>query len=221
MSGEMNEFLDKINNEVIAIFHHLDLFKKLNEVIIQNDRLAKMDPTLLVWMRRSFTVDLIMGIGRICDIDRRTQSLVHFLEELKNHSDLLTRDAYIRLYKREDELMLGFASRDFDGLAGSGERAFAPEKIDIDLKRLIEDTSCKKIRDFRDQYIAHSDAVKDNPPPTYEDLFAAFEVIKEVVKRYNLLLRATSMLDLMPVIQGNWEEVLTIPWIEKKDQVLT
>lgn len=215
MSYAMNEFLDRINSEVIAIFHHLDLFKKLNEIIRKNVRLMQMDATLLTWMRESFTVDLIMGIGRICDTDKRTQSLVRFLGELKNRPELLTRDAYIQLYRGEDALMLGFANRDFDGLAGSGNQSLAPEKIDIDLKRLIGDSPCKKIRDFRDQYVAHSDAAKDNPSPTYDDLFAAFEVIKEVVKKYNLLLRATSMVSLTPAIQGNWEEVLTIPWLEK------
>ncbi len=211
----MNEFLEKINREVINLFHHLDLFKNLNEIIARNVDLTKMDATLLIWMKRAFTVDLIMGIGRICDSDTRTQSLVRFLEELKKHPELLTRDVYTQLYKSENALMLELANRDFDNLAGIGERSFSIDKIDSDLKLLTEDSPCKKIRDFRDQYVAHSDSTKDNPPPTYDDLFAAFKVIKEIVKKYNLLLRAANMVSLTPEIQGNWREVLTIPWIQK------
>ncbi|MCU0651860.1 MAG: hypothetical protein MUC39_02840 [Candidatus Omnitrophica bacterium] len=212
----MIDFLERINNEVITIFHHLDLFRKTSEIINKNTRLASMDSTLLIWMRKAFTIDLVMGIGRICDTDKRTQSLVRFLHELKNHPEFLTRHAYIQLYKSENAIMLGLANRDFDSLAGLGEQLYGSERIDIDIKQLVEEDPCKKIRDFRDQYVAHSDAIKDEQPPTYNDLFASFEVIKEIVKKYNLLLRAVGMVDLTPVMQGNWEEVLTIPWIKKE-----
>ncbi|MDP2906145.1 MAG: hypothetical protein Q8O22_07590, partial [Candidatus Omnitrophota bacterium] len=67
------------------------------------------------------------------------------------------------------------------------------------------------------QYVAHSDAVKDNPPPKYEELFAAYKVIEEVVKKYNILLRSSNG-GLTPEILGNWEEVLTIPWLEKNSE---
>ena len=207
--------LEKINNEVILIFHHLDLFKRMNEIISKNVHFSRMDSTVITWMRRAFTVDLVMGIGRICDTDKRTQSLVRFLEELKGHPELLTRDAYLQLYKSDNALMLEFANRDFDGLVGSGEQQYTSDKVDADIEQLTEEGACKKIRDFRDQYIAHSDSNKDNTPPTYDDMLAAFEVIKEIVKKYNLLLRATSMVSLTPTIQGDWEEVLTIPWIAK------
>lgn len=213
----MIEFLEQINSEVISIFHHLDLFMKVNEIISKNTRLASMDLTLMVWMRRAFTVDLVMGIGRICDTDKRTKSLVRFLQELKSEScqECLSRDAYIKLYRSENAFMLGLANGDFDRLAGPGEQSYATEKIDIDLKHLVEENPCKRIRDFRDQYVAHSDLIKNNQPPTYDDLFASFGVIKEIVKKYNLLLRAANMIDLTPTIQGNWEEVLTVPWIHK------
>lgn len=212
----MIDFLEKINSEVILIFHHLDLFKKVNEIISKNALLENMDPTLLIWMRRAFTVDLVMGIGRICDTDTRTHSLVRFLTELKKHPELLTRDAYIQLYKIDNEFMLTLANKDFDHLSDAKEQSFAVAKIDADLERLIEKKPSKKIRDFRDQYIAHSDSFKYNPPPTYDELFASFEIIKEIVKKYNLLLRAANMIDLTPTIQGDWEEVLTVPWITRE-----
>ena len=96
----------------------LDLFKKLNDIITNNTKLAELDSTLLTWMRDSFTVDLVIGIGRICDADKRTQSLVRFLQDLKDHPEHLTRDAYIKLYKSDDSFILGLAGKHFDGLAG-------------------------------------------------------------------------------------------------------
>lgn len=213
---DMNVWLEKINREIFLLFHHLDLFQRLNDIIANNEKLKRMDSTLIAWMRKAFTVDLVMGLGRVCDIDMRTESLVRFLEELKKRPGRLTRGAYIQLYKNDNALMLASANRDFDNLAGPGVVTFAIEKIDSDIKRLTETDSCKKIKDFRDQYVAHSDASKDGLPPTYNDLFAAFKVIEEVVKKYNLLLRSTCMVGVTPTIQGNWEEALTIPWIDQQ-----
>lgn len=213
--NRMNVWLEKINSETILLFHHLNLFKKLNDIISGNEKLKRMDSTLIGWMRKAFTDDLIIGLGRICDTDKRTESLIRFLKELKNHPECLTRSAYIQLYKSDNAFMLEIANRDFDNLAGQGAEAFSIEKIDTDLKRLVEEDPCKKIRSFRDQYVAHSDAIKDGAPPTYDDLFATFEIIEEVVKKYNILLRAANMSHVTPTIQGNWEEALTIPWIDK------
>lgn len=212
----MNAWLEKINKEITLLFHHLDLFKKLNDIIARNKQLKRMDSTLIAWMRNAFTVDLIVGLGRICDTDRRTESLVRFLEQLKEHPDLLSRSAYVKLYKSDDVHMLQIANRDFDRIAGDGVEIFKIDKIEADICRLIEEDPCRKIKNFRDQYVAHSDAIKDGAPPIYDELFAAFEIIEQVVKKYNILLRAANIAHATPTIQGNWEEALTIPWIEKQ-----
>lgn len=211
---DMTEALNRMTNEVIMLFHHLDLFKQLNDIIVQNKALSAMDSTLLTWMRRAFSADLVVGIGRIIDADSRTQSLVCFLRQLRDHPECITRDAYVSLYESVNHLTLEMANQHFDNIAGKGEQSFSLQKIEDDISLLTQEAPCKKIRDFRDQYIAHNDAVKDNPPPAYDELFAAFETIKDIVKRYNLLLRAASMVDLTPTIQGDWQEVLTIPWID-------
>ena len=55
----MEKFSVEINQEVIGIFYHLNLFQKLNEVINKNGDLKNKDQTVLSWMRMAFTADLI------------------------------------------------------------------------------------------------------------------------------------------------------------------
>ena len=213
-SFRMEEWLQSITKDIILVFHHLDLFKKLNDIIANNAKLAKLDSTLLSWMRESFTVDLVIGIGRICVKDLRTNSLISFLNELKNNPEFLTRARHVGLYQTKDSLTLEVADRTFNNLAGQGKEIYHTEEIDKDIVTLTKDIVCKKILEFRNQYVAHSDKDKRANPPTYDDLFKTFKIIEEIAKKYNLLLRAANMMDLTPTIQGNWEKVLTIPWLD-------
>lgn len=212
----MEEKLIKLNSDVIAVFHHLDLFKKLGDVIDKNEYLKKMDQSLLVWMRKTFIVDLVISIGQICDTDSRTDSLIQFLRELKKRKEYLTRKRHGELYSKSDSSVLDIPNRTFDKLAGKEEQIYSPSRIEADISHLTKDSPCHKILCFRNQYIAHSDRVKTIDPPTLGELFEAFEIIKEIVLRYNLLVRAAAVLDLTPIMQGNWEKVLTIPWITQE-----
>jgi hypothetical protein len=210
----MEEWLDKLNKEAISICHHLDLFKKLGEIIDKNQKIKEMDNTLVGWMRRAFITDLIIAIGRICDKDTRTGSLVNFLQELKDKKDYLTRERFVQLYP-EDDRWDGIANADFDNLAGTGEQIFPPRIILEDILRITEEEPFKKILLYRHQYIAHSDKGREEISITFAELYQAFDIIEEIVKKYNLLLRSSQFVKLAPEMQGYWEEVLTIPWIEQ------
>jgi hypothetical protein len=211
----MEERLDNITQEIIGIFHHLDLFKKLGEIWDKNETLKKMDSTLLVWMKRAFTTDLIMSIGRVCDKDSRTNSLAMFLKDLKDNKQYLTREKYISHYDASNSFLLRIANKDFDALAGEKKSVYPGEKIDEDIERLTEREPCKKILSYRNQYVAHSDRAKDESLPTYDDLFKSFEVIEEIANKYNSLVLGKGYVNLTPTMQGNWADVLTVPWIEK------
>jgi len=211
---DLTRSLENLNSEVISIFHQLDLFQKLNEVIKNNEQLQSMDNTLLLGIRRAFTVDLVISIGRVCDTDRRTTSLVQFLGKLKMHDECLSRQGHLKLYG-ESRGLIHVGNVTFNNLAGEGVQEYHKENIDRDISRLTEQEPCKKIIGYRHKYIAHSDREREGAFPTYDELFGTFEVIKEILVKYNLLVRAASMVDLTPTMQGNWSEVLTIPWLQE------
>lgn len=218
-------WLAKLDNDIIQAFHHLDLFKKFGEIIDNNETLKTMDNTLLVWMRTAFSVDLVISMGRICDRDKRTDSLVRFLEDLKEKNNLLRRERYLGLWKDGNFVRASsadkdfgkdfFANKGFDSLAGEGREYYSPDLIKADIKKITESEPIRKILTYRNQYIAHSDRAKDESP-SYTELFQAFEIIEKIVKRYNLLLRAASFHKFTPVMQGDWQEVFTVPWIKRE-----
>lgn len=212
----MENRLKKLNQDIQFMFHHIDLFKKLNEIISNNQSLKKMDGTLLAWIKKASTVDLVMGIGCICDKDNRTNSLVMFLKYLKNNQHYLTRERYVKLYKSSDKTMLELANRDFDNLAGADQDIFSETIIQSDIKKITENELFEKVLTYRHQYVAHSDQNQSEAIPSYDELFQAFKIVEEILKKYNLLLLATSFSEMTPMIQGNWMEVLTIPWLEEK-----
>jgi len=216
----MEKWLEELNNEIFSIFHHLDLYKKLAEIIDNNKSFEKMDKTLLEWMRKSFIVDLVIGIGRICDNSRGTKSLVRFLQELKNKEEYITRKRYLKFFnnfhrdKLIDSHMFEIQNNYFDKLAGKGIDKLPKKRIDGDIAKLVKKNPCKKIIDFRNEYLAHIAKIK-KPVPTHGELVAAFKVIEEIVKKYNVLIRGANS-EFTPIMQGNWGEVLTIPWIENR-----
>jgi hypothetical protein len=84
MKHRIEDRLENLKENVNSLYYHLDLFKKLGEIINSSENLKHKDPTLLNWMKWAFTVDLVIGMYRlICDKDRRANSLYRFLEELK------------------------------------------------------------------------------------------------------------------------------------------
>ncbi len=209
----MEKWLEELNKEVTSLFHHLDLFKKLMDMIDKNLRLKSMDKTALSWMKISFVVDLVIGVSRICDTTKGTKSLVKFLENLKGNKQLLTRTRYISHYSKSLlDNKNDVANRDFDTLAGKKNTAYPEKLINEDIKKLTKENPCKKIVDFRNQYIGHIAQNKDTIP-SYEDLFGAFKGIEDILKKYNLLLKAEMHVCFTPTIQGNWQEVFTIHWV--------
>ncbi|MDD5044483.1 MAG: hypothetical protein PHU91_02525 [Candidatus Omnitrophica bacterium] len=209
-------WLERINKEIISVYHHLDLYKKLSKIIESNDKLKKMDGVLLKWMQNAFTVDLVIGICRIIDTHHKSASLVKFLDKLKKETEYLKRERFLKLYKED----LYFANRDFDNLAGKNEISFPVEKINSDIKCITEEEPFKKIKSFRDQYIAHSDKEREIIHLTYLELFNAFEILERILNKYNVFVRAASFAQIEPIL-GYWQEVLTIPWIDKETKTVS
>jgi len=134
----MLEWLDElIDQEVGWLFLHFDLFKKVFALIDENKDLKSKHPTVLNWMHRAFSNDLVIGIGRICDDDKRSRSLTRFLHKLKKEKHLLTRTHYVSLYKILPSQM---AHKDFDGLAGKGKASYSTALIDEDIRKWVMTT---------------------------------------------------------------------------------
>ncbi len=93
-----------------------------------------------------------------------------------------------------------------------GSRHFKSTDIDSDISRLTSQPPCSKIIRFRNEYIAHA-AKAPGARPTYDELFAAFEIIKEVMQRYQAPVIGNYTDNFTPTIQGDWQRILIRPWL--------
>lgn len=86
VSKKLKQHFELLENEMMSLFHHLDMYKKLQKIVLSNEKLKSMDGTVTSWMQRSFISDLTVRGARLCDKDERTDSLIVFLRNLKNNN---------------------------------------------------------------------------------------------------------------------------------------
>lgn len=218
----MEKWFEELNKEAFLIFHHLNLFRQLFDIVGKNEFLKGMDQTLFGWMKNAFSTDLVIGIGRLLDDKKNSRSFIRFLHELKDRDDYLSRKKYIEKYNNSTYIgssknyMLELANEYFDNLAGEGIDIYPVVKIDEDISVLTKKTPCRDIIGFRNQYVAHLSKIKYSSPPKYEELFKTFEIIETVMKKYNLIMNAACVDSFTPTPQGYWQQPLTVPWIVEK-----
>ncbi|MEK6563590.1 MAG: hypothetical protein AABZ65_00990 [Candidatus Omnitrophota bacterium] len=215
----MEKWFEELNKEAFLIFHHLNLFKQLFEILDKNKSLENMDQTIFQWMRTAFTADLVIAIGRLLDDKKSSRSFIRFLHELKDRDDYLSREKYVEKYNNFPgvssvrKYMLELANKHFDSLAGENTKIYPADNVNEDISILTQRTPCGDIIGFRNQYLAHLSKIKYSSPPTYGELFKTFEIIETVMKKYNLIMNAAHVDSFTPIPQGYWQQPLTIPWI--------
>ena len=205
-------WLEELVHEAVTNYSHLDSFKWFNEVVTNNEKLKAMNPTLLNWMKYSFTIDLIMGLCRLCDTTKGTKSLVKFLNNLKNNGDLLTRERHKNCYKNSNKLKNN-PDVIFDEIAGKGAKSYSTKRIESDVQILKSKDIFKKILSYRNYCIAHLAKRRRETLPTYSELFEAYNILEGIIKKYYLMLKGVKYETLIPIKQGNWKEPFTIAWI--------
>ncbi len=215
----MEKWLEELNKEAFSIFHHLNLFKQLFEIIDKNESLKSMDRTIFQWMRTAFITDLVIGIGRLLDDKKNSLSFIRFLHELKDRDDYLSRKKYVEKYNNFPgadsvrKFMLDLANKHFDSLAGEGTDIYPVAMVNEDISMFTQKPPCRDVIGFRNQYVAHLSKIKYSSPPTYEELFKTFEIIETAMRKYNLIMSAAHIDSFTPTPQGYWQQPLTIPWI--------
>ncbi len=207
----MEKWIENLTNEISTEFHNKYLLEKFHHIVNNNHELRKMNGTVLTWMHNAFTDDLVISIGRICDGDNRTDSLLRFLKALKDKPEYLTRERHVKFY--EPNPIISFGDLSFDKLAGQGQTTFPISIILADIENITNLDPVRKVLQYRNTYIAHNDRNKTQNP-TFEELFEAFKIVEDIIKKYNLLIRASALRTATPTIQGDWQEVFTIPWVK-------
>ena len=160
------------------------------------------------WLSRNYGLASASGVRRLTDIRSDSVSLKRLLKEMSSNTQVLSRKSFVALYQSS---MRQLGERDFDRITGGKGNAYYPKAlIDDDLRQL--DRAVKRIRRFVDTRLAHLDQKnKFRKLPTFDDVFAAVDLIYVLSKKYYFVLKAIEMPD--PRLRGDWTDIFEKPWI--------
>lgn len=210
------EWLEVITKDLQILLLNQYIFHELQKIVEQNPRFADSPGLFTQWMASNYAQATAVGIRRFAkynEKDKDSVSLLRFLNEVKNHPDLITRQTHLQLYQGKGAYPhMGHSV--FDGVAGEGNDLLPTSLIERqidDLKKSVHD-----VEKYVDRRIAHYDR-RAPKIPTFGDLSAALASMGKIVILYGLLLTGQSMSQLLPTIQFDWMSIFQFPWMEPDD----
>lgn len=219
-----NNWLDAIQDEVLALHRNRGVFWGVQEMIRLNPSLHRPS-SFYGFLGGVYSQATVIAIRRQAEDRKQSISMARLLREMSEHPSFLTRKRFRAMYPEKEtvivcqvdgahveEIDLGIADQDFSRFAAPGAEAIDPELVKKDREAL--ESKAVICSDYADQRVAHYDTNPTAATPRFQDLDEAINLLGELVKKYLLLFRATSLTSLDPVFQGDWRAIFREPWIK-------
>lgn len=201
-------WLETIEREITWLAIHRHVFWETHKIIEANPSIQKPS-AFYTWMKSAYVTDIAVGIRRQLDSDPDTISLWNLLDELTMHPQAMSRQRFVALYKGSTVEM--FADQDFDRFAGKGQPHIDASLIRADLTRL--EALWSVIKKYINRRITHTDQRDVAYLPTFDDLDGCQDLLEELLRKYVLLFRASSLTEVLPTFQYDWTAIFREPWI--------
>jgi len=215
---QLRKSFEPIEAEVIKAMGNRSVFQEIIEISKNNKKVNKSN-SFWDFIKEGYVALMVSAVCRQIDTDTRSSSLINFLNRLLDPAvaQRLTKDWYSKQYHKDHDIypgfMQGLGRADFEEYFGSKD-FIDRDIVRADINKLAKKT--KKIKRFRNKRIAHRDKRNNLVfDVNFEDLDGAIETIRGITSKYYLLLEQSGN-DLIPVDQTDWQEIFTIPWIEKR-----
>ena len=219
---ELVDWLKIVHDHVYDLKVKQFMFKTVWRLIDENPELQKRQSHLYMWLHDLYAEGMAMAIRRLCDNDPRTVSLVRFLAFVKRDPSVISRTAYGERFPADTITAPGLPAdvkavlrdhlinRGYDQTAGEG--ILQPRGKDLgkeigELKRLADE-----IVEYATKRIAHFDKEPPTQFPTLKAIDAVIDHATELVRKYNLLLKAVDV-DLGVHFQYDWLAPLRVTWL--------
>ncbi len=202
------KWLETIEREITWLAIHRHIFLETQKIITANTRIQKPS-AFYTWMRMAYVTDITVGIRRQLSRDADAISLWKLLEELATHPQVMSRRRFVALYKGSS--VERFADEDFNRFAGKGGLHVDVLLVRKDQKRL--EALWNVVKKYVNRRIAHTDKRDVAYLPTFNDLDRCQDLLEELLKRYVLLFRASSLVEILPTFQDDWQAIFREPWI--------
>lgn len=220
--GELIEWLERLHKDVRQLRLHLFVWDEIQDIVSDNPDLHKPSH-FFTWMQDMYVAGMATGIRRQIDNDRRTISLLRFLERIKADRSVVSRDRYAALYEtdlhtagdpRERELIRLSIDDTYDRFVGRGK----DEPSELDINRQIGRLKAvsKRFVAFANMVIAHNDMNRPSKLPTFGDIDVVIRYFEELIRHYFQLFKAMHVsMDVNFVY--DWKVVFRVPWIRSGD----
>lgn len=203
-------FENPICHEVSAMYLHRYAFRTVRDMVRSN---TSLPPSYFFeYIEDTYAVTQSVAVRRQAETTSRVKTLGQLIREVKEDAQRFTRDFWVGLWDKPDEMTLRQAHHGWNTHWGGevGDH-LDPAIPGADLERLT--TGAEKVADYVDQYLAHRDAGPRAGLPTFGDLDAAIDLIGGLYAKYGNLLTASVYPILVPAIQHDWLAVFQRPWM--------
>lgn len=202
---------ESIHKDIIELLEKRDTFWGIQEIIKSNvySEICKSSRAhVYEYIGHTYVAYITIGIRRQIKVDKDSISFLRLLTEISENPKILSREYYVGLYRSSPK---EFAHRDFDQFCGDSRDHISPDMVKSDIAALKEIVS--RVETFADRRIAHHDR-REPDLPRFKDIDESLDKIGEMYKKYHLALTAECMAGLTPVVQYDWTEIFTVPWIK-------
>ena len=188
------------------------IFNEVRDIASSNP--ATHDPNdFFAWLAENYASSAALGVRRLMDHDRRSLSILRFLEDILANVSVVTRDAYIAMYRPEHR---DLAHRHFSTLVGGKHKTLPPSVVRRDL-RLMKRAE-RRIRTFVNKRLAHLELrTRRRRLPKYGELSQTVQLMESVLLKYRRLLCADGPTTLLLTCSYNWKQVFYVPWVTDPD----
>lgn len=203
-----NKWLDVIYSEITTLSVNRNIFWEVQDIIKNNPKIQKPS-SFYEFLGGVYVTSALIGVRRQVKIDKNSISFARLLKEICDIPQVLSRTRFVSLYKGSTAEQ--FADRDFDKFAGKAGSHVDPDLVNFDLEKLKK--KAKECEKYADRRVAHFDRRAIKNIPTFADLDDYIDFLEELIRKYYLLFRATSLVSILPVYQYDWKAIFREPWL--------
>lgn len=200
-------WLDRIEEEITELFVIREIFYEVQRMVEENPRIQKPS-SFYSFLAKGYTAAAAMGVRRQLKCDGTSISFLRLMNEIIENPTLLSREHFVGLGEAENAELL---NRVFDRHADKSGKYVDVHRMKSDRDGLKQ--KGKKCETFADRYIAHLDKRGMPGIPSFAELDTCIDFLGELLKRYVLLLRADTLLSVLPTYQYDWKAIFREPWM--------
>ena len=199
-------------DEIMQMRLYQDIFLSWNEMLDMTTDEVRSYGHYHRWVRQGYLAFMGMAVRREADTGEDARSLRRLLITIQDNAALLERGWYFQRVPESPAALATEYEQHWSEISTEDGKHLSGEFVATDIASLLK--AAKKTKEWATSYIAHRLQDRDTTAnPRYEEVHAAVDEIEELFRKWYLIITGKYLATIDPI---QWEHVLTVPWINKK-----